>query len=254
MCYVHAYTQPCHQTTKDQHQTIPYRETCRQTGIPCMPLLIKPKLGVGWIKLRMGPGQLRGFEFPDFYRFSLMWIRLVACLGQWISNLPRSIQGQRFTMEFGQLTIHLTYIYIYAYIRLYIYIHIDWLLVLLSKDKLGSIWFSRERAVLLSFMNLPSSWFILAEDASLGGFAAHWQSISWLCAPGAALDRKSYWFLNDEYDVFVTEVKVHYCVTEIHHFADAPILSFCLCTVYCILVLTPFQQCISIHWHMIILE
>ena len=41
MCYVHAYTQPCHQTTKDQHQTIPCTETCRQTGIPFVPLLIK---------------------------------------------------------------------------------------------------------------------------------------------------------------------------------------------------------------------
>ena len=231
MSYVHAYTQPCHQTTKDH--TRPYhaeRDTCRQTGIPFVPLLTKPKLGVGWIKLRMGPySQLWGFEFPDFYRFSLTWFRLVACLDNGSATFQEIlswrkryilfeylltgvfIQGQRFTMEFGQLTIPYVYIRTYIYVRIYIYIsiRIDWLLVVLSKDKLGRIWFSRERAVLLSFMNLRSSWFILAEDASLGGFAAHWQSISWLCAPGPALDRKSYWFLNDEYDVFVTEVKVH---------------------------------------------
>ena len=63
MCYVHAYTQRyVHrnhatrpQKTTPDHTMQRERETCRQIGIPFVPLLIKPELGVGWIKLRMGP-------------------------------------------------------------------------------------------------------------------------------------------------------------------------------------------------------
>ena len=240
MCYVHAYTQRyVHrnhatrpQKTTPDHTIQRYMQADRHTFCAST---YKAKIGRRLDQIENGSLQpavrIRVPRLQIFAWRELDWLHAWDN-GSATFQGPSKVKDLRWSLDSWRFTLR---------IYTYIYIYIDWLLVLLSKDKLGRIWFSRERAVLCRLWIYHLLDFFSAEDASPWGFVAHWQSISWLCAPGTALDRKSYWFLNDEYDVFVTEVKVHYCVTEIHHFADVPILSFCLCTVYCILVLKPFQ-------------